>query len=356
MANTDFDACKKLWENVFGDTKEYTDFYFRERAGLGRIYTRTEGESLVSMVHVNPYTMLDSCHHTFHQLHYIVGVATHPEYRHRGFMADLLTKALQDMCTDREPFTYLMPADPAIYTPFGFCYIDSKQKDCCHLHQWQHLPAGNPACRIEAVIPSFYQAISDFANSHMQAKGYNYIFRDSAYYDIIQKQMHAAGGELLCYATPAGNEDDTPLIHAVISYMFEDNHCEITELLYHDTVSLSDIQHAFAKHMTDRHHIHRRDSVRLSFSPAIMGRIVDFKSFVKLLHAPENISLSLCIKDPLLPTNNGCYELAIDKNGGSITSCLPLPRHTDNTKVLPPDKVWEVLRPHLSEFCINDVT
>lgn len=374
MADTDFDACRKLWENVFGDTKEYTDFYFSERAKTGRIYTKSDGKKLVSMVHANPYTMLDSRHHTFHRLHYIVGVATHPNYRHRGFMADLLTRALQDMYEDKEPFTYLMPADPAIYAPFGFCYIDSKLKECCRLDQWRHLSAGSPSCRMEAAAPASYQAISVFANSHMQAKGYNYIFRNAAYYGILQKQMQAAGGELLCYVTPAGRKEAAPVIHAVISYMFEDNHCEITECLYRDAVSFSDIQNAFAEYAAARHHIHPAASVRLTlydrqepaasaadaknavFSPAVMGRIVDFKSFVKLLYAQENTSLSLCIKDPLLPANSGCYELFIDRNGGSITSRLPLPQNTDNTEVLTPNRAWEALRPHLSEFCINDVT
>lgn len=357
MGNTDFDACQKLWEHVFGDTKEYTDFYFRERAGLGRIYTESEGEKLVSMVHVNPYTMLNSCHHTFHQLHYIVGVATHPGYRHRGFMARLLTKALRDMYADGEPFTYLMPADPAIYTPFGFSYINSRQKECFPLEQWQHLPAGSPACRMETVTSSLYEAVSNFTNRYMQAKGYNYIFRDAAYYDILQKQMHAAGGDLLCYVTPAAKEQNLPDIHAVISYMLEDNHCEITEFLCCDTVPFPDIRYAFAKEITGRHHIFPKDRVRITLhNNQIMGRILDFKSFVKLLHAPENTCLSLGIQDSLLPENNGFYELALDKNGGRITSCLPLPQHTDKTKILPPGRVWEVLRPHLSEFCINDVT
>lgn len=383
MADTDFDACRRLWEKVFGDTKEYTDFYFSERAKNGRIYTKSNGKALVSMLHANSYTMLDSRHHAFHRLHYIVGVATHPKYRHRGFMADLLTRALQDMYADKEPFTYLMPADPAIYAPFGFCYIDSKLKECCRLDQWKHLSASRTDCRMEAADPASYQAVSVFANSHMQAKGYNYIFRNSAYYGILQKQMQAAGGGLLCYVTPAGRKEAAPVIHAVISYMFEDNHCEITECLYRDTVSFSEIQNAFAEYAAAKHHIPPAASVRLTLydrqepaasaadaqnlsygmsagniisSPAVMGRIVNFKSFVKLLYAQENTSLSLCIKDPLLPANSGCYELFIDRNGGSITSCLPLPQNTDNTEVLTPDRAWEALRPHLCEFCINDVT
>ena len=32
----------------------------------------------------------------------------------------MLTKALQDMYADGRPFTFLMPADEAIYTPFDF--------------------------------------------------------------------------------------------------------------------------------------------------------------------------------------------------------------------------------------------
>lgn len=366
-ADTNFDACQRLWREVFKDTEQYTNFYFQERAASGRIYTWQESNNLAAMVHINPYTMYDSYHHAFHPLHYIVGVATRKEYRHRGLMSRLLKEALHDMYADKEAFTYLMPADPAIYTPFDFCYIDNKAKECCSLDAWIQLPAADSFYHMEVAAPVSYPFISDFTNHYMQEKGYNYIFRTPAYYDTLQKQMQASGGELLYCFTPANEKNKIPAIHAVIAYMFENGHCEITELLHENTTSLSEVQYAFAKHITDRHPTCCPDSVRLTlydnpsangstFSPSVMGRILHFESFIKLLHAQEETSLSLCIKDALLPQNNGIYELSIGSRECHITSHLPLPQHMDDKKILSLDKVWEVLSPYLSKFCINDIT
>ena len=63
----------------------------------------------------------ETCGHSFCvPADYLVAVATKVTFRHRGLMRALLTKALRDMEEQERPFTFLMPADEAIYTPFDF--------------------------------------------------------------------------------------------------------------------------------------------------------------------------------------------------------------------------------------------
>ena len=57
---------------------------------------------------------------------YIIAVATKEVYRGRGFMGALLRRALNDMYTAKIPFTFLMPAAEAIYTPYDFRFIYSQ--------------------------------------------------------------------------------------------------------------------------------------------------------------------------------------------------------------------------------------
>jgi len=107
-----------LWQDCFGDSKEYTDFYFKWKVKDNRILTIYKGETLCSMLHLNPYLL--SVRGKEVSANYIVGVATKKEERRQGLMKILLEKALHQMYLEKMPFTYLMPAAEAIYTPYDF--------------------------------------------------------------------------------------------------------------------------------------------------------------------------------------------------------------------------------------------
>ena len=59
---------------------------------------------------------------------YIVAVATEESQRGKGYMREVLTRALRDMNLEGRPFTFLMPAAEAIYRPFDFRFIWKRQK------------------------------------------------------------------------------------------------------------------------------------------------------------------------------------------------------------------------------------
>lgn len=121
-------TARTLWNQCFHDPQMYEDFYFQQVCLQNKIYL--DGER--GMLHLNPYV----CHVGKHleRLHYIVGVATHAAYRRQGIMRKLLRQALTDMWNNKEPFTYLMPADTAYYQPFGFVSV---QEECCRQYGQQ---------------------------------------------------------------------------------------------------------------------------------------------------------------------------------------------------------------------------
>ena len=55
-----------------------------------------EEEKIISMLHLNPYTMIVNGYEF--PCNYIVAVATDPDYRHQGCMRALLERALNDIC------------------------------------------------------------------------------------------------------------------------------------------------------------------------------------------------------------------------------------------------------------------
>ena len=113
-----------LYKEAFPeDTEKFVDFYYTCKTRDNQILALEQDGELVSMVHLNPYTMIVNGFET--PVNYIVAVATRKEYRHRGYMRLLLVRALQDMAVQNMPFTFLMPASEGIYAPFDFVWICS---------------------------------------------------------------------------------------------------------------------------------------------------------------------------------------------------------------------------------------
>lgn len=118
---------RALYEEVFvEDEKAFVDAYYQIKAADNQILVLEDEGEIVSMLHRNPYTFWFRGKQV--PADYIVAVATRREYRHGGLMRSLLTKALLDMEEEKKPFTFLMPADEAIYTPFGFRLMGNEDK------------------------------------------------------------------------------------------------------------------------------------------------------------------------------------------------------------------------------------
>ena len=109
----------RLYEEVFvEDEQAFVDAYYQIKAADNEILVAEEDGEIVSMLHRNPYTFW--LRGVQIPADYLVAVATRVAFRHRGLMRALLTRALRDMKEQGYPFTFLMPADEAIYTPFDF--------------------------------------------------------------------------------------------------------------------------------------------------------------------------------------------------------------------------------------------
>ena len=76
---------KELYELVFPEDKgAFADYYYEEIASGNEIYAVTEGEKILSMLHLNFYDLIIG--EEERRIPYIVAVATHPEHRRQGHM------------------------------------------------------------------------------------------------------------------------------------------------------------------------------------------------------------------------------------------------------------------------------
>ena len=129
---------RALYEEVFVEDEEaFVDAYYRIKAADNEILVAEDEGQIISMLHRNPYTFCFRGE-SVPADDYLVAVATKVTFRHRGLMRALLTKALRDMEEQERPFTFLMPADEAIYTPFDFRLMEMTTKRGLRMRTGRH--------------------------------------------------------------------------------------------------------------------------------------------------------------------------------------------------------------------------
>ena len=167
---------RRLYKEAFPeDTEKFVDYYYTCKTRDNQILALEQDGELVSMVHLNPYTMIVNGFET--PVNYIVAVATGKEYRHRGYMRLLLVRALQDMAARNMPFTFLMPASERIYAPFDFAWI----------------------CPYTELSPRVERMDAAGQNRYLAARYQMFCKRDAVYLENLAAEKRAEEGE-----TPSG--------------------------------------------------------------------------------------------------------------------------------------------------------
>ena len=181
---------RQLWEKIFTeDTPGFLDYYYSVKTSDNEIYVIEDNGEIVSMIHLNPYQMRveDKIYHA----HYIVAVATDKKYRHQGLMRQLLNYTMGIMADRGEPFTFLMPANEAIYKPFGFDFIYEQKREKVMGKQ-----SNDDSLKITQAYKDDCQAIAHFANETLQ--NYDVVtWRDAKYYKTLLSELASEDGGIL---------------------------------------------------------------------------------------------------------------------------------------------------------------
>lgn len=329
-------ACQKtrpLWEEVFSeDSKQFVDYYYEHKAP-GNIGYVVEEEPFGSMLFLTPYTA--RVYGKTRQLSYIVGVATKAIYRHQGRMTALLMQAMTDMYRSKQPFTFLMPANPAIYEPFGFSYVYERRqwefRDPDYVKQtleplmgtdaFLELEAGrllslrgqlgkvsSEATSREPALAGgadqeaapdkkqkeILSRLADFANGWLETNCQIYLTRDAAYYERQLAELEAQNGDIFLL------EKEGNLIGFFL-YAREGEEIALQEVLETQTDSFP-----FLREKEER-------------KPIIMARIIHLEEMMKLVRSRENRSVLIDVEDPLIAENEGLYLWEITPEGSRVT-------------------------------------
>jgi hypothetical protein len=246
-----------------------------------------------AMIQLNPYQLhVDDLRWN---VDYIVGVATRKDKRHRGYMSTLLSKMMTDMKKDQVPFCFLMPADPAIYRPFGFAYIFDQPK-------WKLDEDKAGSLKRKPLIPEsdsmeYKNRLKDAAEwlEKWLKKQYQvYAVRDEEYIRRLVKEIVSENG----YLDVLYEDDQIVGLQSVWGWDKQEQ-----RLLY--------VEDKFRK---------KEDALA---KPAIMARIISPEVFVKAIRLKDSVKeseqkLKLQVEDPLIVENNRIWIWTLNHTGSKL--------------------------------------
>lgn len=186
-----------LYEEVFSeDSKAFVDYYYTEKAKENTIYVIEEEGRIVSMLHLNPYKL--SVNGMEKDADYIVAVATKEEYRRRGYMAQLLCRALEEMYAAGQTFTFLMPAAESIYLPHDFRTVYEQER---RYYREDDKDTTSDGLLYSPAKDCDCEELAEWANKELSLRYQVFAKRDRAYYSRLIREYASDGGKLMLART-----------------------------------------------------------------------------------------------------------------------------------------------------------
>jgi len=288
---------KSLYELVFPeDQGAFADYYYEEIATENEILVVEQDGQILAMLHLNTYDLMIGG--VSKKIPYIVAVATHPDYRHQGFMKSLLEAAFTELFERGIPFAFLMPANKEIYLPFGFRYISKSNH--YELPVKEYLTGE----KLE-VHPATYADVPDLcwiSERVLKAEKGTYAKRTQVYYERLLLEQQAQEGDIailskdgmICgWFYTSLSEEDAEVREPVIDKQYESLlFPTIADCFrYDEKVQLF----AFPESLMNE---------KAGEKPLMMGRVADIIEYLELVkeQIPEGTVFS--VEDPMLSGNN----------------------------------------------------
>ena len=314
---------RRLWEEVFPeDTRAFLDYYYYIKTRDNQIYAVEEDGDICSMLQLNPYNVRVESKEFSSA--YVIAVATKAEYRRRGYMGALLRTSFHEMYDQKLPFTFLMPAAEAIYTPYDFRYIYSQdvgsliRKEPGGLPCWQSAEgefageaAAGDACSTYCSDAGLWDAeeLADFFVENFAHQFQVCTIRDSAYYQtmILEQQSERGGVRLMredgalkgfyAYAGEEGLEIREPLLLPGYEKEFRQSVWELAERCGRQNQAEIRVYACPEEFSSEK-------------KPLIMARIICLDRLLAALKVPEGecVDCSFAVIDPLITENSRVWK------------------------------------------------
>lgn len=297
---------RSLWEEAFSeDSQQFGDYYFTEKIKDNQILVMEDSGRIDAMIQLNPYQL--QVKNQQWKIDYLVGVATRKDRRHQGYMRRLLMRMMADMRAAQKPFCFLMPADEAIYRPFGFTFIydqpyfawnTEKKLEKQGLILWgssadaetvEERDSWKMAEFAELMIPKTAEWMNQWLAEHFQV----YAVRDQVYLERLLREIASE--------------------HGTLDLVFDENRLIGVQSFWGLEKKEQRLLYAEASYIKERK----------KAEPMIMARIIDVEWFMRVIclkdeAAEQEKTLLLQIEDPLIPQNDGIWKWVLNHESSSL--------------------------------------
>lgn len=214
---------RKLWLTCFPkEDPRYIDYYFKNIYTPENCYVNVVDNKIVSALMRNPHALMFNGRVL--QASMIIGVATLPQYRKKGYMKELMNVVL-DACEHSELITMIQAEDPAIYEQFGFRTVYRRQDYTIERKDVKRIT--NFGCAYEPTPIDLLKVYSAFI------RRFNGFYpRDLEYFKRYKKEITAVGGKIVAYY------DSKDQIRGYAVMIPQGNELRVEEIVYLDSMSL----------------------------------------------------------------------------------------------------------------------
>jgi len=167
----DLEALKEIWRLCFSDDDSFIEFYFQSRDWIHETAVLTVDGRIVSMLTMIPVRMVDedgaACSASM-----LYAIATHPDFRRRGFADRLIGFSIQHLSSGGTEYTLLVPASKelfryyeklgyrnAFYVREAVLYHDDIARPAGRMGPERWLRSDRPFCRPVPAEPQRYNSI-----------------------------------------------------------------------------------------------------------------------------------------------------------------------------------------------------
>jgi len=193
---------RALYEEVFQDSREYTDYFYEKVQREGIAFAAEKDGEVVSEMFLLP-KILVSGERRIEAL-YLYGVATRKEYRRQGLMDRLMKEALCYAAKSRAELLYLIPVSQALYEKYGFCTLKQGK-----VRIWEMPDRKSKEKQEYSFWPASCEMFSDklcqeihMLEKHVKEPYRLFPLRDRKYFTDILRRAHIEGGGVYLVGKP----------------------------------------------------------------------------------------------------------------------------------------------------------
>lgn len=214
---------RQLWKTCFPqEDPRYIEFYFKQLYHPENCFIKTVKGKVVSAVLRNPHAVMFNGRVL--QASMLVGMATLPEYRKKGYMHELMDVVL-DACEHSELITMVQTEQPALYEQFGFRTIYTRSDYTVERKDVKRIT--NFGCAYEPTPIDLLKVYSAFIRRFN-----GFYARDLEYFVKYKREIIAEGGKIVAYY----NGKDQIRGYAVM--IPQGDELRVEEIIYLDAMAL----------------------------------------------------------------------------------------------------------------------